>query len=96
MSISFVLTAILTQPNVMEVLRGMFIPSFNSKDTLTIVGILGTTCSTRVTQLILVDDKEIKREQESENNKKAWGILTQWSKPFLCLFKIEFLYTCFE
>ena len=86
MSISFVLTAILTQPNVMEVLRGMFIPSFNSKDTLTIVGILGTTCSTRVTQLILVDDKEIKREQESENNKKAWGILTQWSKPFLCLF----------
>ena len=43
MSISFVLTAILTQPNVMEVLRRMFIPSFNSKDTLTIVGILGTT-----------------------------------------------------
>ena len=29
MSISFVLTAILTQPNVLEVLRGMFIPSFN-------------------------------------------------------------------
>ena len=43
MSISFVLTAVLTQPNVMEVLRGMFIPSFNSKDTLTIVGLLGTT-----------------------------------------------------
>ena len=26
------------------------------------------------------------KDPESENNKKAWGILTQWSKPFLCLF----------
>ena len=25
-------------------------------------------------------------DPESENNKKAWGVLTQWSKPFLCLF----------
>ncbi|MBT4905068.1 MAG: haloalkane dehalogenase [Flavobacteriaceae bacterium] len=25
-------------------------------------------------------------DPESDNNKKAWGILTQWTKPFLCLF----------
>ena len=25
-------------------------------------------------------------DPESENNKKAWGVLTQWIKPFLCLF----------
>ena len=26
------------------------------------------------------------KDPETENNKKAWGILTQWIKPFLCLF----------
>ena len=25
-------------------------------------------------------------DPESDNNKKAWGILIQWTKPFLCLF----------
>jgi haloalkane dehalogenase len=25
-------------------------------------------------------------DPESDNNKTAWGILTQWTKPFLCLF----------
>jgi Mn2+/Fe2+ NRAMP family transporter len=43
MSISFLVTAILTKPNLLLVLKGMFIPEFNSKDTLTIVGLLGTT-----------------------------------------------------
>ena len=26
------------------------------------------------------------QDPESENNKKAWGVLTQWKKPFLTLF----------
>tara|TARA_B100000767_G_scaffold268993_1_gene290165 strand:+ start:667 stop:1860 length:1194 start_codon:yes stop_codon:yes gene_type:complete len=43
MSISFLFTAILTQPDIIKVLRGMFIPNFNAEDTLTIVGLLGTT-----------------------------------------------------
>ena len=43
MSISFLVTAILTKPNLLLALKGMFIPEFNSEDTLTIVGLLGTT-----------------------------------------------------
>jgi manganese transport protein len=43
MSISFLLTAILTKPDLIAVLKGMFVPEFNTKDTLTIVGLLGTT-----------------------------------------------------
>ena len=43
MSLSFLLTAALTQPNLAEVLRGLFLPSFQSDELLTIVGLLGTT-----------------------------------------------------
>lgn len=43
MSISFFITAILTQPSITAVFRGIFVPSFNAKDTLIIVGLLGTT-----------------------------------------------------
>ena len=43
MSLSFLLTAALTQPNLEEVLRGLFLPSFQSDELLTIVGLLGTT-----------------------------------------------------
>lgn len=43
MSLSFLLTAALTQPNLEEVLIGLFLPSFQSDELLTIVGLLGTT-----------------------------------------------------
>ena len=43
MSLSFLLTAALTQPNLGEVLSGLFLPSFQSDEILTIVGLLGTT-----------------------------------------------------
>ena len=43
MSLSFLLTATLTQPNLGEVLSGLFLPSFQSDELLTIVGLLGTT-----------------------------------------------------
>ena len=43
MSLSFLLTAALTQPNLGEVLSGLFLPSFKSDELLTIVGLLGTT-----------------------------------------------------
>ena len=43
MSLSFFVTAILTQPNISGILKGMFLPTFYLQDTLIIVGLLGTT-----------------------------------------------------
>ena len=43
MSVSFLFTALLTQPNLMEIIKGLFVPTFNTQDTLIIVGLLGTT-----------------------------------------------------
>ena len=43
MSISFVLTAIITQPNLMEVAQGLFIPTMPDESLLTIIALVGTT-----------------------------------------------------
>ena len=43
MSISFLLTAIITKPNLVLMLKGMFVPSIPQKSILTIVGLIGTT-----------------------------------------------------
>ena len=43
MSISFLITAIVTKPNVVEILKGLFIPRFPEKSLLTIIGLVGTT-----------------------------------------------------
>ena len=43
MSLSFVITALLTQPNIIAVFKGMLTPSFAADEILTIVGLLGTT-----------------------------------------------------
>jgi NRAMP (natural resistance-associated macrophage protein)-like metal ion transporter len=43
MSFSFVITAIVTKPNLLDVLQGMFIPKFQEKSLLTIIGLIGTT-----------------------------------------------------
>jgi manganese transport protein len=43
MSISFIITAILTKPNLAEVFKGAFIPSFPDDSLLTIIGLIGTT-----------------------------------------------------
>jgi NRAMP (natural resistance-associated macrophage protein)-like metal ion transporter len=43
MSISFLVTAILTKPNIIEILKGLFIPKFPEKSILTIIGLVGTT-----------------------------------------------------
>jgi manganese transport protein len=43
MSVSFVATAIITKPNLLEVLNGLFIPKFPEKSILTIIGLVGTT-----------------------------------------------------
>ena len=43
MSFSFVITAIITQPNIFEVLKGMFVPKFPEKSLLTVIGLIGTT-----------------------------------------------------
>lgn len=43
MSISFLLTAIITKPNLELMIKGMFIPSFPDNSLLTIIGLIGTT-----------------------------------------------------
>lgn len=43
MSLSFVMAAILTKPNIAELLRGMIVPSMPNKSLLTIIGLVGTT-----------------------------------------------------
>lgn len=43
MSISFLLTAIITKPNLELMIKGMLIPSFPENSLLTIIGLIGTT-----------------------------------------------------
>jgi len=43
MSLSFLVTAILTNPNPFEVLKGLFIPKFPKEGLLTIIALVGTT-----------------------------------------------------
>ncbi|MBL4663567.1 MAG: Nramp family divalent metal transporter [Flavobacteriaceae bacterium] len=43
MSVSFVVTAVVTQPNLTEVLKGMFVPTIPEEGWLTIVALVGTT-----------------------------------------------------
>ena len=43
MSVSFLITAIVTKPNVIEILKGLFIPKFPEKSLLTVIGLIGTT-----------------------------------------------------
>jgi len=43
MSLAFLITAILTQPNISEIFKGVFMPKFPEGSILTIVGLIGTT-----------------------------------------------------
>jgi len=43
MSLSFVLTAIITKPDVLSIFKGAFIPKFPENSLLTIIGLVGTT-----------------------------------------------------
>ena len=43
MSFSFVITAVVTSPNILQILKGMFVPRFPDKSLLTIIGLIGTT-----------------------------------------------------
>ncbi|MBT8255979.1 MAG: Nramp family divalent metal transporter [Bacteroidia bacterium] len=43
MSMSFLLTAFITSPNVMEVIKGMFLPSVPDESWITIIALVGTT-----------------------------------------------------
>ncbi len=43
MSISFLVTAVITKPDITAVLKGLFIPRFPEKSLLTIIGLIGTT-----------------------------------------------------
>ena len=43
MSISFILTALITKPNIFEIAKGLFIPTMPSGSLLTIIALVGTT-----------------------------------------------------
>ena len=43
MSIAFLITAILTKPNLTEIFKGVFVPKFPQDSILTIIGLIGTT-----------------------------------------------------
>lgn len=43
MSIAFIVTAIVTRPDILEVLKGSFIPTMPTDSTLTIIALVGTT-----------------------------------------------------
>ncbi|QNJ99023.1 Nramp family divalent metal transporter [Constantimarinum furrinae] len=43
MSVSFILTAILTQPDLISVVKGLFVPKFPEEGVLTVIGLIGTT-----------------------------------------------------
>ena len=43
MSFSFVVTAIVTKPDIFAILKGLFIPKFPEKSLLTVIGLIGTT-----------------------------------------------------
>lgn len=43
MSLAFLITSIITKPDLLAILRGMFVPSVNESNLLTIVGLIGTT-----------------------------------------------------
>lgn len=43
MSFSFIITAIITKPDLLEILKGTFIPKFPEKSLLTVIGLIGTT-----------------------------------------------------
>ena len=43
MSLAFLITAIMTRPNLIEVVKGVFVPKFPQDSLLTIIGLVGTT-----------------------------------------------------
>jgi len=43
MSVSFIITAIITKPNLKSLIEGMFIPSFDENSILIVLGLIGTT-----------------------------------------------------
>ncbi len=43
MSLSFLVTAIITKPNIVEILKGMFVPSMPENSILTVIALVGTT-----------------------------------------------------
>lgn len=43
MSLSFLITAIVTKPNISEMLKGLFVPEFPQESILTVIALIGTT-----------------------------------------------------
>ncbi|MDO5972028.1 Nramp family divalent metal transporter [Flavivirga aquimarina] len=43
MSLAFLITAIITKPDIIEIFKGIFVPKFSNDSILTVIGLIGTT-----------------------------------------------------
>ncbi|WP_303317896.1 Nramp family divalent metal transporter [Flavivirga abyssicola] len=43
MSLAFLITAVITKPNILDIFKGLFIPKFSNDSILTVIGLIGTT-----------------------------------------------------
>lgn len=68
MSLSFIITAIVTKPNILEVVKGMFIPNFSSENLLTIIALVGTTV---VPYNLFLHASLVKEKWNSKNDLKS-------------------------
>lgn len=68
MSLSFLITAIITKPDIGEILSGIFIPTTPKESLLTIVGLIGTTV---VPYNLFLHASLVKEKWKGENDLKA-------------------------
>ncbi len=68
MSISFIVTAIITKPNLFSILKGVFVPTLPKGSLLTIIGLIGTTV---VPYNLFLHASLVKEKWKGEKNLKA-------------------------
>jgi len=67
MSLAFLLTAILTKPDIAAILKGLFIPKISEENLLTIIGLIGTTV---VPYNLFLHASLVKEKWQHENDLK--------------------------
>lgn len=67
MSLAFLVTAIITKPNILEIIKNLFIPSFPKESLLTIIALIGTTV---VPYNLFLHASLVKQKWHSKNDLK--------------------------
>lgn len=81
MSISFVITAFLIQPNISELLRGLLIPSLPNQSLWTVIGLIGTTIVPYNIFLHASLEKKMERFGRTVPGQKG-HLLDYWTRRF--------------